>query len=227
MPRPSLSRKTVAASWICSGTEGQRLPRLLTGTAGKVGEKFALPLGVHPGLAVVPVVESTGTSGHPHFLQRLLQVHDDLAVVRKGDGDHAAHALVIDVGIGQLVDAVTGQLNGDQQGFRAIQILGVGHYNAITMKISRILGAIPAHTRIVGGAMLIALGLLGAGCGQKGPLYLPSPQAAKRPAAVKRVLPVENSPAVVSPTEVVPAEVVPAESDAAEPSTEPATETTP
>ncbi|WP_068174431.1 LPS translocon maturation chaperone LptM [Hydrogenophaga taeniospiralis] len=96
------------------------------------------------------------------------------------------------------------------------------------MKISRILGAIPAHTRIVGGALLIALSLLSAGCGQKGPLYLPSPTAAKRPTPVKPVLPVEKSPAVISPSpaEVVPEEAVPEESTPAETSTEPATETT-
>jgi predicted small lipoprotein YifL len=51
------------------------------------------------------------------------------------------------------------------------------------MKMHRILGAAFAHVRVAGCMALIALSVAGAGCGQKGPLYLPSAQPDARPAA--------------------------------------------
>jgi 4-aminobutyrate aminotransferase len=46
------------------------------------------------------------TGCQPHLVQGLLQVDDDLALVLKGEGDHAAHALVVNVGIAIVVDEV-------------------------------------------------------------------------------------------------------------------------
>jgi hypothetical protein len=44
-------------------------------------------------------------------MQGFLQIHNDLAAVAEGDGDHAAHPLVVDVGIGFVIDAITTALN--------------------------------------------------------------------------------------------------------------------
>ncbi len=66
------------------------------------------------------------------------------------------------------------------------------------MKTDRILGASPATARIVGMALW---GALLAGCGQKGPLYLPSeasPRATAHPAAPVTVTP--SAPAALSAT---------------------------
>lgn len=48
---------------------------------------------------------------------------------------------------------------------------------------------------------LVALGLIAAGCGQKGPLYLPSPTETKKPTVAKPPpqLPGSTEPVVVEP----------------------------
>jgi predicted small lipoprotein YifL len=53
------------------------------------------------------------------------------------------------------------------------------------MKMHRILGGALAPVRVAGCMALIALGAAGAGCGQKGPLYLPSAQPDARSATPK------------------------------------------
>jgi predicted small lipoprotein YifL len=53
------------------------------------------------------------------------------------------------------------------------------------MKMHRILGGALAHVRVAGCTTLIVLSVAGAGCGQKGPLYLPDAQPEARPAAPK------------------------------------------
>jgi pantothenate kinase type III len=50
-------------------------------------------------------------------MQGLLQIDDDLALVLKREGDHAAHALVVDVGVAIVVDAIASQFNGFEQKF--------------------------------------------------------------------------------------------------------------
>ena len=121
----------------------------------------------------------TACSGrHPDFLQRFLQVDDDLASVRKGQRNHAAGALIVNVYIAGIVDAVTSQLDGCQNSFCMVQIIKVGHYNPLMFFIHRIIAA----TFLV--CVLSA-------CGQKGPLFLtpqsvpytilPSPAAAPLP----------------------------------------------
>ena len=62
-------------------------------------------------------------------MQRLLQVDDDLAAVGKGQRDHAAGTLVVDVGVALVVDAVTRQLHGVQELFSVVQEFKIGHYN--------------------------------------------------------------------------------------------------
>lgn len=167
--------KTGAAFWTCSEIdELQGQTRLFAGKSGQLGEKFALAFGVHPTLSVKAVMEAPRAGGHPDFLKRLLQVHDDLAAVGKGERDHAAHALVVDVGIGGVVDAVTRALDGTQGGFSLVQVFVVGHYNAIMIYTRRILGALSSPSRSLLLASLMCVGLFLAGCGQKGPLYLPT-----------------------------------------------------
>ena len=82
-------------------------------------KKFTAVFGVQPLVALEFVVKTTRSGGHPDFLQRLLQVDDDLAAVGKGQRDHAACALVVNVSITRIVDAVAGQLN------RGKRLLGV------------------------------------------------------------------------------------------------------
>ena len=121
---------------------------------------------------------------HPNFLQRFLQVDDDLAAVGKGQGNHAACALVVDVGVARVIDAVAGQFNGSKRLLGVVQIIKVGHYNLMMFFLHRII----AVTLL----LALALGTLPA-CGQKGPLFLdpqsvpyslfPSRAAASAPAA--------------------------------------------
>jgi predicted small lipoprotein YifL len=61
------------------------------------------------------------------------------------------------------------------------------------MKMHRILGGALAHVRIAGGTILVALSVASAGCGQKGPLYLPGTQPEARPAAPKPADTVPNA----------------------------------
>jgi predicted small lipoprotein YifL len=115
-------------------------------------------------------------------MQRLLQVHNDLTAVGKSQGHHAAGALVVDIGVAVVIDAITPALDGTQQGLGLIQVLKVGHYNRPmkkkSLKFKQILGA----DRCASG--LLALMLLGA-CGQKGALYLPPPEPKPTAAAAE------------------------------------------
>ena len=86
--------------------ELEGLPGLLAGIAAQVGEELAVALGVDPVRPVEPVMEAAGARGHPDLVQGPLQVHDDLAAVAEGDRHHPADALVVDVGLGLVVDAI-------------------------------------------------------------------------------------------------------------------------
>jgi len=167
--------KTGEAFWICSGTsEFQREARLLAGRLGELAEEFALAFGVHPMLAVKAIVKPARPGSHPELLQRFLQVHDNLAAVGESQCDHAAYALVVNVCVRGVVDAITGALYSAQSGFRVVQVFVVVHYNAIMINTHRILGALSVPTRPLVLAALMGVGLLVVGCGQKGPLYLPT-----------------------------------------------------
>jgi hypothetical protein len=50
-----------------------------------------------------------------------------LAAVGKSDGDHAAHALVVDIRIARVVDAITAGLHGAEQSFGMLEVFGIGH----------------------------------------------------------------------------------------------------
>jgi predicted small lipoprotein YifL len=149
-------------------------------------------------------MKATRFGGHPDFLQRLLQVDDDLAAVCKGQGDHAARTLVVDIGIGVIVDAVACQLNSTQGVFCVVKIFKVGHYNPVMValfKIFQILGRLHAAFLRHGLAVLLPAALLGltglSGCGQKGPLFIPVPPvaAAAAPPVMPAALPAAVAPA--------------------------------
>jgi hypothetical protein len=53
-------------------------------------------------------------------VQGLLQVDDDLALVLKREGNHAAHALVINVGITIVIDLIASQFNSFEKKFCAV-----------------------------------------------------------------------------------------------------------
>lgn len=97
--------------------KAQRQPRLGAGVLGEALKELTLTFGVDPLHAIKLEVIATRSGRQPDLMQGLLQVDDDLAFVLKRQGDHAAHALVVDVGLTVVVDAVTRQLNGFEQKF--------------------------------------------------------------------------------------------------------------
>lgn len=99
---------------ICSRTKHHRLASLRTGALCQSRIKRTTVFGVAPLAAIEFIVKSACFGRHPDFLQRLLQVDDDLAAVGKRQGNHAARALVVNVGIAGIVDAVACPLNGGQ-----------------------------------------------------------------------------------------------------------------
>ncbi len=111
-------------------------------------------------------------------MQRPLQVDHDLAPVGEGQGDHAAAALGVDIGIGVVIEGVTAQFHRLEQGFGTVHEFKVGHYNSLMLSRIQIL------------VRLIALVAAGAlfGCGQRGPLYLPQDPAAAQRATLPQVL---------------------------------------
>ncbi|MFT5934016.1 MAG: putative small lipoprotein YifL [Hydrogenophaga sp.] len=72
-----------------------------------------------------------------------------------------------------------------------VLVFEVGHYNSVMEKqrVNEILGAGPGGRRCTALAALMVAGLLLAGCGQKGPLTLPS----AAPAKVQTALPAAAS----------------------------------
>jgi predicted small lipoprotein YifL len=120
-----------------------------------------LPLSVHP-----PVVVATRLGSHPHFVQRFLQINNDLTAIGKGERDHAPGALVVYIGFGFIVDAIAAGLHPFKQSFCAVHKFGVGHYNFTMLHSKQIL---------VSTLTLVVSVLNLAGCGQTGALYLPPP----------------------------------------------------
>jgi hypothetical protein len=53
-------------------------------------------------------------------VQRLLQVHNDLAAVGKGQCNHTAYALVVDVHIAAVIQSITLRLQRLQQRFGTV-----------------------------------------------------------------------------------------------------------
>ena len=105
-------------------------------------------------------------------MQWFLQVDNDLAFIWKHQGHHASGALVVDVSLVAVVNAVAMGLNRFEQYFSFGHEFWVGHYNFTMLSFNRIL-----VTTIVLGISTAAL----LGCGQPGALYLPT-----EPSAVQR-----------------------------------------
>jgi predicted small lipoprotein YifL len=120
-----------------------------------------LPLSVHP-----PVVVATRLGRHPNFVQRFLQIDNDLAAIGKSECDHAPGALVVHIGVSFIVDAITTSLHPFKQSFCVVHKFGVSHYNFTMLYSKQIL---------VSTLALVASVLNVAGCGQTGALYLPPP----------------------------------------------------
>jgi cytochrome bd-type quinol oxidase subunit 1 len=94
---------------------------LVAGKTGQAAEKFALTLGVHPLIGIEFVVKSTRFGRQPNFVQGLLQVNNDLALVLENESDHGANSLVINVGRRGVIDAVTTALYGPEQRFGLVE----------------------------------------------------------------------------------------------------------
>ena len=148
---------------ICSRTESDTLAGLLTDAFRQCCKKFIATLGVKPQSVSPFIVKSARAGRHPDFLQRFLQIDDDLAVAGKCQRDHATRALVVDVGISRVIDAVTGQFNGGHGLLGMVQIVKVGHYNLKMFYLHRII-------------TVTSLACVLSACGQKGPLFL-TPQS--------------------------------------------------
>jgi predicted small lipoprotein YifL len=127
-------------------------------------EKFTLSLGVLPQPIYPAVMKATGFASEPNFMQWLLLIDDDLALVCKGQRHHASHALVVYICIGTIVNAITALLYCAKQCFRLVHKFRVSHYNSTMFEATRIL----IRLWFMGGSVVYLVG-----CGQTGPLYLP------------------------------------------------------
>ena len=178
---------------------------LLTGTAGEHLKQLALAFGILPLAIDVLVMKPAPLRCQPDFLQGFLQVHNNLAAVFKGQGDHAARALVINVCIRGFVDAITMGLNRFEGVFSQVQKFNVSHYNAIMKNNNQIVNRVAALLAM--GLSVACLTLSVTACGQRGSLYLPT-----TPAGVERASLVDTltKPAATAPTAAVPATPEPA-----------------
>ena len=149
-------------------------------------------------------MKTAGPRGQPYFLQGFLQVDDDLAAVFKRQRHHAAGALVVDIGIRLIVDPVAGYFHSLQSSFGAVEVFQVGHYNPIMFASLQIHGQILGRRALPGRPQGLATIVVGAlltaflaGCGQKGPLFLPGPPPPLRPTSV-------TAPPAAAPTQAIP-----------------------
>jgi predicted small lipoprotein YifL len=121
-------------------------------------------------------VKAAALGCKPDFVQRFLQIDDDLAAVSKHQRHHATAALVINVRLGAVVDAITIGLDGLEHQLSTIHKFCVGHYNFTMLLFPQIL-----LRALALGSSAVAL----MACGQQGPLYLPaqapSPQSTTLP----------------------------------------------
>lgn len=150
--------------------EVQIQPGLLAGKTRQTRKKLSLPFGIQPLTVLKLVVVASTQGGHPNFMQGLLQVDDDLRSVGKHQGHHAAAALIVDIRIGFIIDAIAADLDMLQSCLSTVHELRVGHYNFVMLKTLFILG----RTLLCLAAMLSLWA-----CGQTGALYLPKPVGAQ------------------------------------------------
>lgn len=130
-------------------------------------------------------------------MQGLLQIDDDLTLICKNQGDHAANPLIVDVSVTGIVDAVAGHFNRFEQGFCEIHEFGVGHYNLwMLLKNQILVRRLSLEGIRVSLGVAFVLGL--SGCGQPGVLYLPTDPAATkgatRPASPNQPVPTQATP---------------------------------
>jgi predicted small lipoprotein YifL len=129
-------------------------------------------------------------------MQRPLQVDDYLTAVGKNQRDHGADALVVDIGVGLLVDTVAAGFDGAQNPLGPLHELRVGHYNFVMLIMARIL----VSTIILAG---VAVDL--SACGQKGALFLPAEPAATGRATLPQSLnPMRANPATGGASDALP-----------------------
>ena len=177
-----------------SGLKSQRRARLLFSIPTQPVKEFAGTFGILPGGAIKPVVVSAGLCGHPHLMQRSLQIDDDLGAVGKCQCHHAACALAVHIRVPRVVDAIATTFNGEQQFFCLVQEFKVGHYNL------RMLIAFQTPVRPI--ALAASAAVLW-GCGQRGPLYLPgTPEASQRATLPETLSPVKTAPTATAPASV-------------------------
>jgi predicted small lipoprotein YifL len=112
-------------------------------------------------------------------MQGFLQVDDNLAAVRKDQCDHTAHALIVDVCEALVIDAVTARFDSFEQNFGMVHEFRVGHYNFAMCQSLQIL---------VSTIALASSAVSLSGCGQQGPLYLPTEPAAANRATLPQTL---------------------------------------
>jgi predicted small lipoprotein YifL len=98
--------------------------------------------------------------------------------------DHAADALIVDIGICFVVDAVASRFDASQQRFGSIHEFGVGHYNFAMSCVSQILVSSAVRALFLAASVVALLG----GCGQKGPLFIPTGEAASSRATLPQTL---------------------------------------
>ena len=155
----------------------------------QTGKKLALALCITPFIAIEFVVISTRFGRQPNFMQWFLQVDHNLAAVGKHQGHHATHALVVNVSCTVVVDTVATGLHRFEQVFSKVQEFRVGH-NFTMLAYPRIL----VRTLV----LAVCAATLG-GCGQSGPLYLPTGPAAAQRATLPQILIKPAAPAASSP----------------------------
>ncbi len=186
-----------------SGAEDESQTRLLRGITRQTLPELTLTFGVLPSLTIKPVMKATATGRQPHFVQGFLQIDNDLAKVGEGQGDHAAHALVVDVGVGVVVQAIATGLYASEQALGLVHEFKVGHYNRCMLKVPKILVTTLA---LVGGAVALSA------CGQKGPLKLPdTPASAGRATLPQSLNPWHTAPQRTSRPPAVTGTMPPAE----------------
>lgn len=178
-PSPALQVRADTTAPPDSGSELQWYVGLLRGSLAQAPKELPRPFGALPRTAVKPVVVTPRSGRHPHLMQWLLQVDDDLAAVGESQRHHAARALGIHIGIGGVVDAITAALDGKQQLFGVVHEFEVGHYNLRMLKAPQIL----VRTLVLAASAAALFG-----CGQRGPLYLPTGPAAGQRATLPETL---------------------------------------
>jgi predicted small lipoprotein YifL len=116
-------------------------------------------------------------------VQWFLEVDDDLTSVGKNHGDHSPTALVVDIYVRFIIDAVTTGFNSFENGFGAIHELRVSHYNFHMLRSYQIL---VRRLGLATCAVAITPALIA--CGQTGALYLPTEAAAAQRATLPETL---------------------------------------